>query len=78
MIMYVWLFALLCLVVFLISYIITVYMFYRLGRKFGIGSFMKFLIPVYNYMLLCDCAKISRWFAAGCVAPFFVFGCSTS
>lgn len=50
-------------------YIFAAYVFYRLGEKFRIGSFVTFLIPLYNVMLLCDCAAISRWFTAAVLAP---------
>lgn len=50
-------------------YIFAAYVFSRLGEKFRIGSFFWFLVPFYNIMLLCDCAKISRWFTVAIVAP---------
>ena len=60
----------------------TAYVMYRIGDKFRIGSYLEFLIPVYNVMLLCDCAGITRWVTAGIGAPavvasllnFFSFG----
>lgn len=53
-------------------YIFAAYVFSRLGEKFRVGSFLQFLIPFYNVMLLCDCAKISRWFTIGVIAPGFI------
>lgn len=53
-------------------YIFAAYVFSRLGEKFRIGSFFQFLIPFYNVVLLCDCAKISRWFTVAIVAPGIV------
>ncbi|MCE5202178.1 MAG: hypothetical protein LLF78_06685 [Synergistaceae bacterium] len=53
-------------------YIFAAFVFSRLGEKFRIGSFFGFLIPIYNVMLLCDCAKISRWITLGIVAPGIV------
>jgi hypothetical protein len=53
-------------------YIFAAFVFYRLGEKFRVGSFLGFLIPIYNVMLLCDCAGISRWFTLGIVAPGIV------
>lgn len=50
-------------------YIFAAYVFSRLGEKFRIGSFLRFLIPFYNIALLCDCARISRWFTVAIVAP---------
>lgn len=51
------------------AYIVTAFIFTKLGEKFKVGSFLGFLIPVYNVMLLCDCAKISRWLTLCIVAP---------
>ena len=53
-------------------YIFAAYVFSRLGEKFRIGSFIRFLIPFYNVVLLCDCAKISRWFTVAIIAPGIV------
>ena len=53
-------------------YIVTAFIFTKLGEKFGVGSFIGFLVPVYNVMLLCDCAKISRWLSLCIVAPGLV------
>ena len=48
------------------------YVLYRIGRKFQIGTFWSFLVPVYNLFLLCDCAQISRWFSVGIFFPALV------
>ncbi len=53
-------------------YIFAAYVFSRLGEKFRIGSFLRFLIPFYNIALLCDCAQVSRWFTVAIVAPGIV------
>ena len=53
-------------------YILAAYVLSRVGKKFGVGSFPLFLIPVYNIMLLCDCAKVTRWLTVGLVAPGIV------
>jgi len=53
-------------------YIFAAYVFSRLGEKFRIGSFIRFLIPFYNIMLLCDCAGVSRWLTIAIVAPGLV------
>lgn len=59
---------------FFILYIFIAYVFSRLGKKFAVGSFVEFLIPIYNVMLLCDCASVSRWLTVGIVAPGFISG----
>lgn len=48
------------------------YVLYRIGRKFQIGTFWSFLVPIYNLFLLCDCAQISRWFSVGIFFPALV------
>ena len=53
-------------------YIFAAFVFYRLGEKFRVGSFLGFLIPIYNVMLLCDCAKLTRWLTVGLLFPGFV------
>lgn len=50
-------------------YIFAAYVFARLAEKFRVGSFIRFLIPFYNIMLLCDCARVTRWLAAALIAP---------
>ena len=50
-------------------YFIAVYVFTRVGRKFGVGSFIQFMIPIWNMILLCDCGKVSRWTVAAIAAP---------
>ncbi len=60
------------LLVFFGFYLFAAYVFYRLGEKFRIGSFVGFLIPGYNVMLLCDCAAVTRWLTVAILAPGFV------
>lgn len=50
-------------------YIFVAFVFSRVGKKCGVGSFLQFLIPIWNAILLCDCAKISRWVTVAVVAP---------
>ena len=52
-------------------YLFSAYVMYRIGDKFHIGSYVEFLFPVYNVMLLCDCAGITRWVTAGIAVPAF-------
>lgn len=54
------------------------YVLYRIGRKFKVGSFGGFLIPVYNILLLCDCAQISRWFSIGIFFPALILVMATA
>ena len=58
--------------VFFGVYLFTVYVLSRLGGKFRVGSYFQFLIPIYNVMLLCDCAKLTRWLTVAVIFPGFV------
>jgi hypothetical protein len=59
-------------------YIFAAYVLYRLGRKFNVGSFLEFLVPIYNIMLVCDCAAVSRWFTLAIVAPVILTTAASS
>jgi len=50
-------------------YFLAAYILWRVGRKFGVGSYLQFLIPIWDVILLCDCAKITRWVTVAVVAP---------
>jgi len=54
----------------LTTYIFIAYAFSRLGKKFGVGSFIGFLVPIYNIMLLCDCAGVTRWLTVPLILPW--------
>jgi hypothetical protein len=53
-----------------LGYGLAVYVMYRIGSKFAIGSFPAFAIPVYNYVLLCRCGGLSGWFLLLLLVPF--------
>lgn len=42
-------------------YLFVSWVHHRIGRKFGIGSFGEFCIPIYGWVLLCRCAGLSAW-----------------
>lgn len=50
-------------------YLFICFVLFRIGRKFGIGSFPKFCIPIYNGVLICRCGGISGWWLLGMVLP---------
>jgi FHA domain/Family of unknown function (DUF5684) len=56
------------------GYVFGVYVLYRIGRKFGVGSFADYCIPVYNYVLLCRCAGISPGLLLWLVVPLADLG----
>jgi hypothetical protein len=58
-------------IVIMVVFWLGLYLFYawvmsRLGRKFGVGSFVEFLIPIWNIVLLLRCAGMGAihliWF----------------
>lgn len=51
-------------------YIFFAYVFSRVGAKFGVGSFVEFLIPVWNLILLMECAGMSGWHVLWYLVPF--------
>lgn len=57
------------LLIGLLLYVATSYVLYRIGRKFGIGSFVGYLIPIYNVVLLCRCAGLTGWFVLFLFVP---------
>jgi hypothetical protein len=49
-------------IVFVVGlWLLSSYILYRVGKKFGIGTFWDYCIPIYNSVLLCRCARISPW-----------------
>lgn len=54
-------------------YFFGAYVMFRIGVKFRVGRYRDYLVPVWSIMLLCDCAGITRWTAAGLALPMTVF-----
>ena len=55
------------------GYIFAAYVMFRVGEKFRVGRFREYLVPVWNLALICDCAGVTRWVAAGLVLPAPLF-----
>jgi len=55
-------------------YFFFAFVHYRIGQKFGIGSFGEYCVPVYNMVLICRCAGISPWSLLGLLIPYINFG----
>lgn len=53
----------------LVFYLFISYVLYRVGRKFGIGSFLGYCIPIYQVVLLCRCAGYSGWYTLFLFVP---------
>lgn len=63
--------ALIPIVIFgLLSYVLFCFVLSRIGKKFFIGTFLQWLIPFYNLILLTRCAGLSPWFAAPTIVQF--------
>ncbi len=58
-------FGTLFLVLPIVVYLFGSYVLYRIGSKFGIGSFWHYLIPFYNMVLMCRCGDVSAWNVLG-------------
>ena len=55
------LFVAIFLPVFVGLYLFVSWIHFRIGRKFGIGNFGQYCIPIYGWVLLCRCAGVSGW-----------------
>jgi type IV pilus assembly protein PilM len=51
------------------------YSLYRIGKKFQIGSFWGYCIPVYNIYLICKCADVPLWHIVGIFVPVLNIYC---
>ena len=58
-------FGLFVFAIFIAIYLFSSYILYRIGKKFGIGSFWEYLIPFYNMVLMCRCGGVSAWNVLG-------------
>lgn len=63
------LFTIVSVAIWFVIYLFYCYAFYRIGRKFGIGSFGEYCIPIYNMVLICRCGGISGWNVLGLLIP---------
>ena len=50
-------------------YALFAYVLYRVGRKFGLGGYPRYLIPVYILILLCRCAELPGVYVVLLLAP---------
>jgi len=60
--------------VYLISYLFSAYVFWRVGRKFRNEGYGWYCLPLYNLVLLCRCAGVSPWHIAALFIPIVNFG----
>ena len=55
------------------GYLFAAYVMFRVGEKFRVGRCRDYLVPVWNLALICDCAGVTRWVAAGLALPAPLF-----
>ncbi len=54
------------------GYLWAAYVWWRIGKKFGIGTFGQYCIPVYNCVLACHWIGLSGWAALWFFLPWLV------
>ncbi len=54
----------------IVLYVFGCYVLYRIGKKFNVGTFGLYLIPIYNIVLLLRCIKANEWYVLGFFIPF--------
>jgi type IV pilus assembly protein PilM len=69
------LFIITFIVVFIAIWFFISYTLYRIGKKFQIGSFWGYCIPVYNIYLICKCADVPLWNIVGLFIPILNIYC---
>ena len=59
-------YSIFCLAFFMCAYVFSGYILYRIGRKFDEKvSFPVFLVPIYNFVLMCRYGGVSPWNVLG-------------
>jgi type IV pilus assembly protein PilM len=69
------LFIITFIVVFIAIWFFISYTLYRIGKKFQIGSFWGYCVPIYNLYLICKCADVSLWNILGFFIPILNIYC---
>lgn len=54
----------------IVIYIVVCYAAAKIGEKFRVGSMLQYFIPVYNWVLICKCAKVSPWWLVAMFIPY--------
>jgi preprotein translocase subunit SecD len=55
--------------IFIFFYLAGAFVLYSVGQRFKIGTFAQYCIPIYNFVLLCRCAKIPEYNALLLIVP---------
>ena len=61
-------------IISLVFYIAGSYAMGKIGEKFGIGVMWQYFVPIYNMVLLCQCARVSPFWIIGVLVPFVNLG----
>jgi type IV pilus assembly protein PilM len=69
------LFGGIAIAIFFGIYLFYCYSFYRIGKKFEIGSFWQYCVPLYNMILICRCGGVSGWNVIGLFIPLLNIYC---
>jgi type IV pilus assembly protein PilM len=69
------LFIITFIVVFIAIWFFISYTLYRIGKKFQIGSFWGYCIPIYDIYLICKCADVPLWNIVGLFIPILNIYC---
>ena len=60
----------------IVGYLCYCAILWKLGRKFQDEGFLAYCIPIYQWVLMCRCAKVSGWHAAALFVP--IIGCGAT
>ena len=69
------LFIITFIIVFVVIWFLISYTLYRIGRKFQIGSFWGYCVPIYNGYLIYKCADVPLWNFVGLFIPILNIYC---
>lgn len=69
------LFIITFIIVFVVIWFLISYTLYRIGRKFQIGSFWGYCVPIYNGYLIYKCADVPLWNFVGLFIPILNVYC---
>jgi hypothetical protein len=64
--------AMFALIAAVAAYLFATYILYRIGRKFGVGAYGSYCVPIYNGVLACRWIGLSGWAALWFYVPWFM------
>ena len=63
------------IIIALVVWFFSAFILYKIGKKFNVGSFWEYCIPIYNMYLICKCADVPAWNCIGAFIPILHFYC---